>query len=448
MSVRRAKPVLAIAGVLVLAIVLSGCVAIKPGSYSLSQPAGIGPVTMKFTLCTLNEKPAEESATCGPIPAGEGAQAQVMVGLLVPPGASTPDSFSATPAPGSPPLTFTRNAEVAAQMSANVTNLTGEVFTVGVPAGFELAGYISGTINEVAGQAMEWAVEPRVVLPAAADGGSSGAPFTAILVSGWRNVEEGLPASRPVECDTSGETPNNTSCGAILSESEATLGVSDLKVQPPAATATVPGKKVKLPFALDFASSAAQPPKFALAAGTTLPGAGLSLSNASFGKVPSNPTTHRAPPATRKAIVQVPASAALGSYEVSLTATATQGGAVSGSTVLRVEPKGKPKVKAPGKVTARLAYRRGIPVTLYAPIAATRFQLLLKGPRPNGKGQMKLRKRVVKAKRLGSSKLRLRLPRRRVEALLAIGKPLRLQARVRVPGKQKPQRLGRTLKLR
>ena len=443
---RRAKPVLAIAGALALAGVLSGCVAIKSGSYSLSQPAGIGPVTMKFTLCTLNGEPAEASTTCGAIPAGEGAQAQLMVGLTVPPGASTPESFSAVPAPGSPSLTFTRNAEASAQMSANVADFVRSA--TGVPAGFELAGYISETITEVEGQALEWTLEPGVGLPPAADGGSSGAPLAAFLVSGWRNVEAGLPASRPIECDTEGKTPNTTFCGAILPESEATLGVSDLKVQPPAESATVPGKKVKLPFVLDFASSAAKPPKFALAAGTTLPGAGLSLSNASFGKAPSNPTTHRAPPTTRKAIVQVPASARLGSYEVSLTATAAQGGVVRSSTVLRVEPKGKPKVKAPGKVKARIAYRRGIPVTLSAPIAATRFQLLLKGPRPNGKGRMKLRKRVVKAKQLGSSTLRLKLPRRRVEALLAIGKPLRLQARVRVPGKQKPLRLGRSLTLR
>ena len=447
MSVRRAKPVLAVAGVLVLAIVLSGCVAIKPGSYSLSQPAGIGPVTMKFTLCTLNEKPAEESATCGPIPAGEGAQAQVMVGLLVPPGASTPDSFSATPAPGSPPLTFTRNAEVAAQMSANVTNLTGEVFTVGVPAGFELAGYISGTINEVAGQAMEWAVEPRVVLPAAADGGSSGAPFTAILVSGWRNVEAGLPASRPVECDTSGETPNNTSCGAILSESEATLGVSDLKVDPPAATATAPGRKVKLPFALDFASSAAQPPKFALAAGTTLPGAGLcSPTRASERCRQTRPPTGRRRPRARRSsrCWRVPRSAATKSAH----RHPTQGGAVSGSTVLRVEPKGKPKVKAPGEGDgqARLPARHP-----RHPLRADRRDPLpaaAEGSATERQGPDEVAQAGGQAKRLGSSKLRLRLPRRRVEALLAIGKPLRLQARVRVPGKQKPQRLGRTLKLR
>jgi len=444
LSARRVKALLAIVASVALVVVFSGCAGLKPGSYSLSQQAGIGPVTMKFTLCTQTE-PSKSSA-CGPVPTGEGTQAQLMVGLLVPPGASTPDSFAAVPAAGSPAITFTRSAEVAARMSTNAYDGPREVF--GTPAGFEVAGYISETVNEVEGQAVEWTAEPSLGLPPAADGGSSGDPFKAIVASGWRNVvEPALPASRPIDCENA-EGGNETSCGLILAEFEATLGVSDLKIKPPATTAVVPGQKVKLPFGLDFASSAAERPKFTLAVGSTLPGAGLGVSNKTFNRAPSDPATHRAPATTRKAIVQVPASARFGSYEVSFTATATQGGAVASSTRLLVKPKGQPKVKAPKKVKANLAYRRGIPVELFAPIAATRFRLVLQGPRPNGKGRVRLLKRVRRAKALGPIKLRLRLSRGRVEGLLAAGKPLRLEAKVNQPGASKPQRLVRTLKLR
>lgn len=452
MSVRRAKALIVIFAFVALGVALSGCVAVKPGSYSLSQPTGIGPVALKATLCTapftLAEK-AEElpPLSCGPVNEGEAGTAQLLLGLLVPAGTATPESVTTVSGPGAAPMTFTRSAEVTARM-AETELKSGQV---GAPAGFEIFGYISGVIAESAAQELDWSIETTLGAPLAADGGSSGAPLPVSLIIGWRNVTPEQPATRPVECalegGKEGEGTNVTVCGTIEPAGEATLGVSDLKVQPPAETAAVPGQKVKLPFLLDFASSAAPPPSFALTVGTGLPGAGLSLSNATFER-PTDPTTHRAPPTTRKAIVQVPASARLGSYEVSLAATAAQGGVVSSSAVLRIAPKGSAKVKVPKKVKARIAYRRGIPVNLYAPIAATRFQLLLKGPRPHGRGRVKLRKQVVKARRVGSSKLRLRLPRRRVEALLATGKPLRLEAKARVPGTGKPQRIVRTLKLR
>ena len=73
---------------------------------------------------------------------------------------------------------------------------------------------------------------------------------------------------------------------------------------------------MKLPFVLDFASSAAELPKFKLAVTSTLPGAGLSLSGTTFTRGPTDPATNRAPATTRTAIVRVPATAAFGRYEL------------------------------------------------------------------------------------------------------------------------------------
>jgi hypothetical protein len=267
----------------------------------------------------------------------------------------------------------------------------------------------------------------------------------ATVIAGWRNVTPGLPPSRPINCEE--EKPGETFCGTSSASGEATIGVSDLKIQPPAPTTVVPGAKLKLPFVLDFASSAAVLPTFNLAATSTLPDAEISLSSSSFSRGPTEPATKRAPATTRKAIVQVPTTARLGDYELALTATATQGGAAAATTTLAVRPKGSAKVTVPRRVRAKVARGSGIPVTLGAPIAGTRFQIVLKGPGPSGRGKARLLRKVRTAKELGSVIVRLRIPRLKAEAILAAGGALRLEARIKVPGTKKPKRLVRLVHL-
>jgi hypothetical protein len=262
----------------------------------------------------------------------------------------------------------------------------------------------------------------------------------------WRNVKPELPASRPINCAES--EPGLTVCGGAQSSGEATLGVSDLKIAPPPPTVVVPGEKVKLPFVLDFASSAAELPKFKLAVSSNLPEAELSLSNSAFTRGPSGPPINRAPATTRKAIVQVPNDAPLGSYELAFTATAAQGGAVTAASSLVVKPKGTAKVTVPKHVKAKIAWGRGIPVRLSAPIANTGFRIVLSGPGPNGKGKVRLSRRFRKSAEFGTIDLRLRVPRPKAEAFLAAGTPLRVEATISVPGTSKQKRVVRGLRLK
>ena len=72
-----------------LAVLLSGCVGIKPGTYTLTQPGGIGSVSMRFTVCTLMvtaPPPGSEipAVVCGPV--NEPGQGQMLVTLMVPVG--------------------------------------------------------------------------------------------------------------------------------------------------------------------------------------------------------------------------------------------------------------------------------------------------------------------------------------------------------------------------
>ena len=434
-----------VAAAAVLAILLSGCIGIKPGSYSLTQPAGVGAVNLRLTVCTLVVGELAPESKVPPIECGapsEPGQGQMLATLVVPVGSATPESLTAAPGAGAAPTIFTRNPGLTAAM--NATEFSPGV--VGPPPGFEVAGYSSGQVSEPGGQELNWTIEGSIGLPPGAGGGSFGGPLKATVIIGWRNVTPGLPASRPINCEE--EEPGTTICGGAQASGEATLGVSDLKIAPPATTTVVPGAKVTLPFVLDFASSAAALPTFQLALNTNLPGAGLRFSNSTFSRGPADPATGRAPKTTRKAIVQIPAGARLGSYELGFKATAGQGGFVTAATTLVVKPKGTAKVTVPRRVKAQIATGRGIPVRLVAPIADTRFAIALKGPGPSGNGIVRLRHKARTAREFGPIVLRLRVPRARAKGFLASGAPLRVEARINQPGTTRPKRLVRVLKLR
>jgi hypothetical protein len=429
----------------VLAVLLSGCTGIKPGSFAPGQPAGIGAVNLRLTICTLTLGPPPPGSEIPTVACGapeESGQGQMLLTLMLPVGSSTPESFNAVPGPGAGATTFVRSPELTAKMGA--TEFTPG--SVGPPPGFEVTGYSSGPIAESTAQEFIWSIEPAIGLPPVAGGGSYGGPLKASVIMGWRKVAPEAPSSRPINCEE--PEPGRTFCGAAEPNGEATVGVSDLKIRPPATTSVVPGAELKLPFVLDFASSAAVLPRFQLAATSTLPDLGLRLSNSSFSRGPSEPATNRAPATTRQAIVEVPADARLGSYEIALTATATQGGAASAATTLRVRPRGTANVTAPKRVKAGIAQGAGIPVKLIAPIAGTRFRIVLSGPGLSGKGKLRLLRKVRVAKAVGPIPIRLRISRSKAEAFLDAGSALRVEARINQPGTKRPKRLVRVLKLR
>lgn len=433
---RRTRLPALLTAVAAAALLLGGCVGLKEGSVVLTQPGGIGSVNLRFSICTLVVNEESKSVACGA--GSEATEGQFFVGLVVPTGTQAPEALTVTPGPGAGPLTLTRSAEVAPALSSNP--LLAETGTAVPPAGAEILGYASGTIAEPAGKALEWTVDASLSLPPTADGGSYGGPMRVAVLPASREVTPERPASRPLSC-----APEDLTFCAT-SEAAVELGTSDLKIAAPA-SAVAPGTQVKVPFTLDFASSAAALPKLSLKATSTLPKARLRLSNASFSRAPTNATTRRAPATTRKVIVDVPASARAGSYELALTATATQGGTAAGVATLTVKPPLKARLKAPRRVRARTASAKGIPVRVVMPVAGSKLVLRLSGPGPGGTGQALLKKIVRKAKAAGPLQLRLKLPSAKALALLAANAKLTLRATISTPG-VKPRKLARTVRLR
>ena len=351
LSRRLVKPVLALVALAVLALSLSACAVFKEGSFRLSQPKGIGPVAVHFAICT---EPAE-GGVCEPNE--DEGQSQYMLSFVIPPGTTPPATITAAPVNGAAPIVFNRNDEV----SRSISQTAAEGESTYPPPGKEAVGYLSAVFTEETGATREWAVDTEFGLPAAAaDGGSFGGPFGMEVIYGWRKIDEAHPASRPVDCfEPVGEPPTDSTaiCDSVA---EGEIGTSDLKVGAPAQAAAFVGGKAKIAFPFDFASTVSPPPSFALGATSTLPKAALKLSSPSYAAAALDPTTHRATTESRSVTVSVPKNAKPGAYEVTLSATAPQGGVVSQAAKLKVT---KPKLKLGGvklnksKGTATLAVK-------------------------------------------------------------------------------------------
>ncbi len=378
LSRRLVKPVLALVALAVLALSLSACAVFKEGSFRLSQPKGIGPVAVHFAICT---EPAEGGA-CEPNE--DEGQSQYMLSFVVPPGTTPPATITAAPINGAAPIVFNRNDEV----SRSITQAAAEGESTYPPPGKAAVGYLSAVFTEETGATREWAVDTEFGLPAAAaDGGSFGGPFGMEVIYGWRLVDDMHPASRPVDCfEPVGEPPTDSTaiCDSVA---EGEIGTSDLKIGAPAQAAAFVGGKAKIAFPFDFASTASPLPTFGLVPASTLPKAGFSLSTPTFVPGPPDPNSHRSPADSPTVTVTVPKDAKPGVYEVTLTATAPQGGVVSQMAKLKVT---KPKLRLGGvklnksKGTATLAVKVPSPGTLTV----------------SGKDVVRVKKKAKKAKTL------------------------------------------------
>ena len=362
---RVAKPVFALIAVALLAFVIAGCAYFKAGSLTGSQPAGIGSVRVHFVLCTTGTKEAcaanEKTETL-----------QYLVGIAVPAGSTPPASFTAVPLKGGSPIAFTRSDEASSEMASAAASLQ-KLFegagtpkekeeaaalktvlgTAWPPSGMQGFGYISGSVTEPEGANLEWSVDTEFSLPA----GSGGAPFTGpfgeAIAFGFREVKEGLPASRPVRCIKfeEGVKPEEGAafCGGTVQQAQ--VGTSDLTI---AAPKKIPqafvGGSGQVNFPLNFASTAASVPTFSLSATTTAKGGKTKLGSKTFAPGAVNASTHLAPTGTGKVTVSVPRSIKPKTYNVTLTATTPQGASVTGTARLKVV---KPKLKlSVGKINA------------------------------------------------------------------------------------------------
>jgi len=371
---------LLLAAVVILALVFSACAHLKPSSLQLSQPAGIGSVKVHFELCT-DTGPDEQ---CGPNE--DEGQSQYMLAFAVPKGSVAPQAIAAIPKGGGAAIQFTRNEEVTKALQDLARELEGEGSYP--PEGMESAGYLSSVFDEEKGEIREWLVDFEAGLPAAAaDGGIFGGPFSTSVIFGWRKVDGMHPADRPVDCyEPVGESPANATAGCGES-AFAEIGTSVLRIAPPAPAAAFVGGKATMAFPFEFASTVSPPPSFALGATSTLPKATLTLSSPSYAVAALDSTTHRAPAESRSVTVAVPKSAKPGTYDVTVSATAPQGGVVSQVAKLKVT---KPKLKLGGvklnksKGTASLAVK--------VPSAGTLTV--------SGRDVVKVKKKAKKAKKL------------------------------------------------
>lgn len=371
-----------------LALTLSACIVLKPGSVKPSQPGGIGEVHLDFTLCNAQDNQEEPPCEAD----NYDGEAQVLLLFLVPSGSGNfPAELTADATePGIGPLLFHRDQHFD---QASAEHLV-------YPPGLEPVGYVSGVTTEATGNKFEWTSQFRFDLPRPADGSSFVGPLKYFVVYGWREVNPGEPASRPVECESEA-SPGGAECG---STGELEFGVSDLRIKPSGEASVFAGATAALPYSLDFGSSAAAPPtSFALSAASTLPGGVAAPSELTFAPGPLDPSKHSI--GQRQVNVQVPAQAKAGTYQVQLTATTPTGGSASAVAQLQV------KVAKVG-IKAKLNKAKGTALlTVKVPAAGT---LTLAG-----KGVAKVQR---KAKGPGKLKLTVKAKGKAKKKLLATGK--------------------------
>src|SRR3954454_7741124 len=212
---RTFKPFLVLIAVAAVAVIASGCAFVVPGSFSASQPQGIGSVRVHFAFCTLGDTETENEF-CGKVEDGE--TRQYLAGIAVPPGSTPPASFTATSKNGGGPIVFTRSDEVASEMAASSAAFQAEVSKLSPeekaefekakeiigsawpPSGLQGVGYLSTPVAEVKEQKAEWSADLDFGLPATADGKPFAGPFTTAIAWGSRGVFAGAPSTRPVHC--------------------------------------------------------------------------------------------------------------------------------------------------------------------------------------------------------------------------------------------------------
>ncbi|HET9197278.1 MAG TPA: hypothetical protein VFN92_03375 [Solirubrobacterales bacterium] len=389
---RPVKPLVVLVAMVAAALVLSACAFIKPGSLSLSQPGGIGSARVHFAICTISE--LDEQATCGP--ASENGEIQYLLGIAVPPGSAAPQTVTAVPVGGGSPLVFTRNEEVTTELTAASANLDklakeeGEEFEftqAWPPAGLQGVGYLSAPYREQEGVAVEWSVDADFGLPVPADGGAFGGPFATGLGFGMRAVDPEQSASRPVHCFRFDSPPQDNEAICFGTTQRTQIGTSDLKVGAPAKASAFQGGQAKISYPLNFATTATPSPVFSLSASSTLPKAKRQVSSPTYTPGPLDPATHRAAATAPTVTVTVPKNAKPGTYDVTLTATAPQGGTVSAVAKLKVT---KPTLKLGG---VKLNKANGTAtVAVKVPGAGTLTV--------SGNGIVKAKKKAKKAKKL------------------------------------------------
>lgn len=327
----------------------------------------------------------------------------------MPPGSVPPATFTAVPIKGGAPIVFMRNDEVGSGMAAS--SAAEQNFLAGVktpeeaeeaakvkellgglwpPTGLQGVGYLSAPVQEVKGQALEWSVDADFGLPTASGDAPFAGPFGTGVALGIRVVSGSQSASRPVHCirlEAEGKSNESEAfCGGSVQQAQP--GTADLRIAAPKKPAQAfVGGSAELAFPLKFAATATSVPTFALSATTTAKGGKVKLGSKKFTPGAINPSSHQAPTGTGKVTVSVPRRIKPGTYEVTLTAKAPQGGTATKVAKLKVT---KPKIKF-GAV--RLDAANGTTTLRVKVPGAGKLKIA-------GKGVVTVKKSVKKAKTL------------------------------------------------
>lgn len=298
---RRILP--AVLGLAIAAVALSGCVSLVKVDFS--QQGAIGNIDLVVTACGSSDTAPVCPKGSSNLVSNNTSQGQVLFGVLI-------DARFVAPAG------FTTNFPEQQPFTAS-PDYTAELNRLAPPdPGLKWAGYISDARTYTPGKQITARIPiGRPLLP---DGSPPSGSFGASWVIGSRGVLADAPASRPVSCGSGLSTVNTVDLTICRDSSGGGggNGFNDFAFLTPATATVQAGQTAVIPVTGKLSGPADPAINFALAASTTLPGA-TALTNVPTLAPPGESTTSVA------VSVPVPASAAPGTYAVTLKGTLSTG---------------------------------------------------------------------------------------------------------------------------
>ena len=362
-----------------LAATLTGCVSIA--AESARQLDEVGDVELTTVICA--DQPRNGANCPTSVDNSEvtsGTEYQVLMGYRIPSQASPPETVAATDVP----LTLFRSGSYTAELQR----------VAPAPAGQQWVGYMSQPFPYSPEQSEQSATfVARMQLLRERNGGPFPSPFSYRTIVGHRQAQE--DPNRPVSCADKIEQSNadGTTCMSYPGPEELATNVTvptrDVGVIDGAAGTAPRGGSGTVGFAVVF-SGEGQPPSFALAPTTTVPGGTVSAPPSVAGTA-SVPVT-----------VDVPASTPPGVYEVALTATHPSGHSRRGSGFVRVTGD-DPIDRAPPELAVRMKstprVRRALRIGMVADVSCSESCLVTAQLRAGKRTARRLRLAVPPGKR-------------------------------------------------
>jgi hypothetical protein len=280
-------------------------------SFGSGEPTGL-PIGLPTNLNSSSQSDALRHDVVGDPPPTCGGNdtftdGQLLVGYLVPDGATAPDTITST---GDPAVTLHQDPDYAQWLS---TDPSGP----GSLPGSHWVGYLS---DEVTLDDSVVTLDPRFGIPHVDDGSAYAGPFSAEVAVGDRIVDATTdPADRTLDCNEATfldieSTVSPTVCNDTSAEVD--VNTDDLGIAAPQPVSVQAGQSATLPYTLSFAGTPDDTTTFALTGASDATGVAATPADASFSPSASGQSTENVS-------VAVPAGTAPGTYHVTLTAVAS-----------------------------------------------------------------------------------------------------------------------------